>query len=63
MKDMCTMCKNLEFVKERDGLDRAKEFARQAVHIYRKTLLSRSGLISRRKMIEAYLCAKRWTGG
>lgn len=56
----CTTCDNLEFVRERDGLDEAIAFARQAITAYRKALLTTYGLTSRRLMIEAYLCAKRF---
>jgi hypothetical protein len=58
----CTFCHNVAFVRERDGLLQADTYARQALVAYRRAVLARHGLISRRSMIEAYLCAKRLLG-
>jgi hypothetical protein len=39
------------------------EFAKQVVTSYRKVVRAKRGLIARRSMIEAYLCAKRYERG
>lgn len=59
MSIACTFCHNVAFVRERDGLLQADAYVRQALVAYRRAVLARHGLIARRAMIEAYLCAKR----
>lgn len=56
---MCTVCKNTEFVRERDGSDKAVEYVTRAVTSYRRAVLKTRGLVFRRVYIEAYLAAKR----
>ncbi|MCK5611598.1 hypothetical protein KAR91_57540 [Candidatus Pacearchaeota archaeon] len=50
----------LSFLIKRDGLEKAKEFARRGVNAYRKTILSKKSLIHRREFIESYLAFKRF---
>ena len=55
----CGTCRSIEFVCLRDGLDASIAFARQTVRSYRRAVLKTHGLVARRGLIEAYLCAKR----
>jgi hypothetical protein len=50
----------LIFLIRRDGLEKAKEFAKRGVVSYRKHVLSKKSLIHRKKFIESYLAFKRF---
>ena len=56
---VCTMCENVKFVRRRDGDAAATAFAWQAVRSYRRAVREVRGRLARRRMIAAYLCAKR----
>jgi hypothetical protein len=57
---ICGTCRNIHFVRLRDGDDAARAFAAQAVRAYRRAVLQVRGRIMRPGFIAAYLCAKRF---
>lgn len=59
-KIACRESGRLTFLIKRDGLEKAKEFARRGIVFYRKALLSKKGLVHRRQFIENYLAFKRF---
>lgn len=52
--------RRLSFLVKRDGIVKAKEFARQGVVLYRKSILTKAAGTFRRKIIESYLDFKRF---
>lgn len=51
--------RRLSFLVERDGIVKAKEFAKRGIKQYRKYILSKEGYPFRRKVIESYLDFKK----
>jgi hypothetical protein len=59
----CGMLQGYVFMRERDGYEKAQEFALQAAKTYRKALLKVKGMVLRREYIKAYIVAKRALSG
>ena len=50
----------LQFIEDRDGLKKAELFALQGIKSYRRNVLSIKGHVHKRKLIESYLCFKKF---